>query len=258
MIQDFFRGLEAYKHTLGFISRHRLWTYVIVPGLICAVLISLLFFGTLQWLNVDTLPERIAALFPDWLSWLETAVVWLLDAGALYLVLALVFAVIFFFIGKYIILIIAAPFMGPLSEKVEAIVRGHKIEITSNFFQDLMRGIRISLRNIVRELGLTILFLFFNLIPVVGSIIGTVLTLLVEAYYAGFGNFDYTLERKHYDVSQSVAFVRQNRGLAIGNGAIFLVLMMIPFLGWFLAPAYATIAGTIAVLERVDGLKFEG
>ncbi len=257
MIQDILKGLGAYQNTLGFIARHRLWGYVILPGLICMVLISLLFFGTLHWLDVTTLSERLLSALPDWLSWLEPVLQFLLDYGALYLILALVFAVIFFFIGKYIVLIIAAPFMGPLSEKVEAIVRGHKIEITSNFLQDLIRGIRISLRNLVRELGLTILFLFFNLIPVVGSLVGTVLTLIIEAYFAGFGNMDYTLERKHYSVSQSVTFVRQNRGLAIGNGIVFLLLMMIPFLGWFLAPAYATIAGTLTVLERVDGLTLK-
>ena len=187
MIQDIFKGLGAYKSTLGFISRHRLWGYVIFPGLICMVLISLLFFGTLHWLDVDTLSDRLTGIFPEWLAWLEASVQWLLDHGALYLILALVFSVIFFFIGKYIVLIIAAPFMGPLSEKVEAIVRGHKIKITSNFIQDLIRGIRISLRNLIRELGLTLLFLFLNFIPVIGSIVATVLTLTLEAYYAGFG-----------------------------------------------------------------------
>jgi CysZ protein len=46
-------------------------------------------------------------------------------------------------------------------------------------------------------------------------------------------------------MSQSIAFIRQHRGMALGNGMIFYLFMLIPVLGWMLAPSYAVIAATI-------------
>ena len=70
-----------------------------------------------------------------------------------------------------------------------------------------MGGIRINLRNLGKELLLTIPILIIGLIPVIG-IISTVLLFLMQAYYAGFGNMDYTLER-HFNYKQSIQFVRE-------------------------------------------------
>jgi CysZ protein len=61
---------------------------------------------------------------------------------------------------------------------------------------------------------------------------------------------DYTLER-FYTVRQSVDFSQRHRGMAIGNGAVFLGLLAVPILGLFLAPALATAAATIAAVQRV-------
>ena len=66
---------------------------------------------------------------------------------------------------------------------------------------------------------------------------------LVQSYYAGFGNFDYYLERRA-TVKESVRYIRQKRGLVIGNGAGFMLLLLIPVLGLFLAPVMSTIAAT--------------
>ncbi|MEL6842046.1 MAG: EI24 domain-containing protein [Bacteroidota bacterium] len=257
MFKDISSSISSYRYATRFLFQHGLWVYALLPGILSVVLLSGLYYGTISWLDVDTLEASIAQGTADWDGWFWGSLEWVVDkivsAGAISFLVLMAFLIVFFFFGKYIVLIIAAPFMGPVSEKVEELYRGHKIEITSNFFSDLWRGIRISVRNLIREFFLTILFLFFNLIPVIGSLVGTVLTLGIQAYYAGFGNMDYTLERKKFGRKDSVRFVRQHAGLAIGNGTIFLLLFAIPFLGWFLAPAFATVAATVATIQRMEG-----
>ena len=126
---------------------------------------------------------------------------------------------------------LSAPFMSPVSEKIEAYLYGdvqHKHRKTS-FFDQLWRGIKINIRNLFRALLITLPILLLKFIPIV-NIFSTILVFLVQAYYAGFGNMDYTLER-HYGYKQSVQFVSKNKGFATGNGIVFMLLLLVPFVG---------------------------
>ncbi len=108
------------------------------------------------------------------------------------------------------------------------------------------------------ELLLTIPIIILGFIPVIG-IVSSVLLFLVQAYYAGFGNMDYTLER-HLKYNESITFVRKNRGLAIGNGIIFMLFLFIPIIGVILVlPLSVTAASkeTVAVLQSGNYYKLE-
>ncbi|MDX2249261.1 MAG: EI24 domain-containing protein [Bacteroidia bacterium] len=243
MIKDITDSISAYGSALGMISQHNLWRYIIIPGLVSMGVMFLLVAGPVVWFANSSVEQTVVNMIP-WEGMKGVA------EGAADVIIFLLTTLIIFFLGKYIVLAVVSPFMGALSEKVEKIVTGKEVPNDSNFLVDLIRGIRVSLRNLVRELFFTLMFLLLNFIPIIGSIAATVLTLGVEAFYAGFGNMDYTLERKRYSVSQSVIFVKQNRGVAIGNGLVFLGLLLIPVLGWFLAPAFATISATVMCLKK--------
>ncbi len=93
------------------------------------------------------------------------------------------------------------------------------------------------------ELVLTIPILLLGLLPIIG-LFSTVLLFLVQAYYAGFGNMDYTLER-HFNYKDSLNFVRKHRGIAIGNGIVFMLFLLIPVIGIILVlPLSVTAAST--------------
>lgn len=147
--------------------------------------------------------------------------------------------------------------MGPVSGKIEAHITGQvpKHRNTSGLSQ-LWRGIRINIRNLVMELLLTIPILIIGFIPIIG-VISTVLLFLVQSYYAGFGNMDYTLER-HFNVKESVSFVQKNKGVAIGNGVVFMLMLLVPVLGIILVlPLSVTAASseTIRILENSNRLN---
>jgi CysZ protein len=151
---------------------------------------------------------------------------------------------------------LSAPFMSPVSEKIEAhlIGKSHSHRNTSNSAQ-LWRGIRINVRNLGMELLLTIPILLISFIPVV-NILSSVLLFLVQSYYAGFGNMDYTLER-HFEVKESIQFVKRNRGVAIGNGIVFMAMLFIPVLGIILVLPLSVTASTtqtVALIEKTEKL----
>ena len=68
---------------------------------------------------------------------------------------------------------------------------------------------------------------------------------------------DYTLER-HFNVKDSVNFVKQNRGVAIGNVVVFMLMLFVPILGIILVlPLSVTAASseTVRILENSNRLK---
>ena len=92
-----------------------------------------------------------------------------------------------------------------------------------------------------------------GLIPAIG-IFSTVLLFLMQAYFAGFGNMDYTLER-HFNYKDSVKFVRKNRGMATGNGIVFMLFLFIPVVGAILVLPFSVTAATIETIKKIqDGV----
>ncbi|MCW9038496.1 EI24 domain-containing protein, partial [Altibacter sp.] len=117
----------------------------------------------------------------------------------------------------------------------------------------LWRGIRINVRNLGMELLLSIPILLLGLIPVIG-VVAAFLLFLVQSFYAGYGNMDYTLER-HFSYTESIRFVKKHRGIAIGNGIVFMAMLVIPVLGIILVlPLSVTAASTetIAILRETE------
>ena len=252
MIQNFLAGFLAYFEGANVLSKYKLWSHVWLPGLLSLVIAGLV-FGS-GYLFSDDISNWLINIYP--IAWGKSTFEWVIkNMGIGFLITGSVLLFTF----KYIILIAAAPFMSSLSEKIEFAMTGKpapKVTI-GDMISDLVRGIRIALRNLIRELLIVIMLtiagaIFGTMIPVIGGILPAILIFLVQAYFMGFGNLDYTLERKRYGVKDSVRFVRQHKWLAMGNGTAFTLLLFIPIIGWFLAPALGTAAATLEGLKRVE------
>jgi CysZ protein len=55
-------------------------------------------------------------------------------------------------------------------------------------------------------------------------------------------------------MSESIYYINNHKGLAIGNGIVFYLMHWLPVIGWILAPAYAVIAATLSVYD-LPGFK---
>lgn len=242
MIKGAIQGAFAYLKAIRLVAKHNLWFYVLVPGLLSLLLGGALFSAA--WGISDDIGGWLIAFYP--FEWGKNILAGVAQAFGGLVVLALGLIVF-----KYVILIVASPVMSILSEKAERILSGqpstHPFTL-AQMTKDVIRGMRIALRNILRELFLTVVLLIVGLVLPPLSPVTTVGIFLVQAFYAGFGNMDYTLERR-YSVADSVAYVKQNRGLAVGNGAVFLLLLF-TVVGFLVALPLGTVA---AVVEMEDG-----
>jgi CysZ protein len=243
MFKDLVAGITSYSEALQLMSRHRLWGYAVVPGLLTTLLGAAIFYTA--WVLSDNLGGLISNLWPwDWGAGVVDKIAQVFG-GLLILVLGLI-------IFKQLIMAISAPFMSLLSEKAEDALRGHnsgKGFTIKRAIYELARGLSIAIRNLIRELLITIVLLLVGLIPLL-SPITAVLIILIQSYYFGFGNMDFTLER-HLRYRESIRFVNRYRWLAIGNGIIFLLLLL-TFVGFLVALPLSTVAAAIESLKRLE------
>ncbi|GAA3631472.1 EI24 domain-containing protein [Flavivirga jejuensis] len=243
MIKNIISGIKAYFGAFGLISKLKLWKYFIIP-MIISFITAIAIFTSAYGLS-DNVGAFISKIwFWDWGK--ETFTTISTFIGGLFII------VIGLVLFKHIIMALSAPFMSPVSEKIEAHLTGNTQHTHRNtsFIQQLWRGIRINGRNLLMELLLTIPILLLKFIPVV-NIFSTILLFLVQAYYAGFGNMDYTLER-HFKYQESTSFVRKHRGLAIGNGIVFILFLLVPVIGVIFVLPLSVTAATIKTVEALQ------
>jgi CysZ protein len=236
MIKDFLLSISHYKQALQLTGQLKLWSYLLAPAII-AFIVAAGIFGSAWGLS-----DNIGNILPNFIPLALRNI-----AG---------FIIVFgsgLILFKQLVIALSAPFMSPLAEKVDRHLHGKSAPETplslNRMLGDLLRGLIIALRNVFRELALTALLLLLGLIPGM-ALLTTPLVFVVQAYYAGFGNMDYTLER-YFRVNDSVRFVQSNRGIAIGNGSIFLLLLF-SGIGFLLALPLGTIAATISTHQRMS------
>lgn len=244
VLNDLTLGLGSIFDGYRLIRKYRLWHFMLLPGLIS------LLIGVGGYFLIFPLKDQLGHLLLGWWPWdwgksfVDQMEAWI---GGTLIVL------FFFFIYKYLVLILAGPFMSLLSEELE-----HKLYperpsarfSLARLIREAWRGLVITLRNIFREIGFTLLLMISGFIPGMQPFV-PVAIFLVQAYYAGFGAMDYTLER-YFNVRETAGFVESNRPLALGVGTAFLGLLFIPVLGIILAPGLVTAGVTPLILDRLS------
>jgi len=244
MIKQIFSGISAYKEAFVLLSKLKLWNYFIIPTVLS--LLTFLFIVYIALGYSATIGQLLAEIW-IW-NWGKEIVMTLSSFGG-----GLVILVIGLMLYKYIVLAISAPFMGVVSEKIELHLNGgfYADYKKTTFIAQLWRGIQVNVRNLGMELFFTFPLLLLKFIPVV-NLFSSVLLFLIQAYYAGFGNMDYTLER-YFSFKKSLGFVKKNTGYSIGNGIVFIGCLFLPVLGIIIVlPLSVTAASiqTIALLNK--------
>lgn len=248
-LKQFVRGLQTYGTAVKFMVEKKLWVYFAYPILVAILLL----YGTFS--ASSGLADILEAYLSDFFAAYATTDIEFLStiiAGAS-TVIAFAFKMLVFFLvsmlSKYFVLIIMSPMMALLSERTEEIITGNVQDFSlPRFFKDILRGVLIALRNLFLETAIIIVCFLLSFIPLV-AIITTPLVFITGWYFYGFSMIDYSSERHRLSLKESTAFVRENKGIAIGNGLIFSMLFHIPFVGVVLSSVLAPIAATLAVLE---------
>lgn len=241
--------MQSYGKAHQFISRHRLWKWIIIPGIIYCLLFATGIYFVWDYsgvfidyvLNLLTLKTWIEELQNGWVNFLFLL---------LGLAVRMVFLLMYFSFFKYLFLIIGSPLFAYLSEKTEAIMQNKDFPFSfSQLLKDVVRGVKLSFRNLLYQTVFMLIIAILAFIPILGWLT-PLIALFVECYYFGFSMMDYSFERRQWTMKQSITYIGQHKGMAIGNGLVFYLGMFIPVLGWILAPCYAVIAATIHLQQQ--------
>lgn len=133
--------------------------------------------------------------------------------------------------AKYVVVIVLSPLLSHLSQRCEKIISGKTYPTDyKQIVKDVKRGIRLAIRNILWE------YFFFIIILIIASISWEeprqsplfYITFIIGFYYYGFSFIDYDCERRKMNEWTSIAYVKSHRGLAMGIGMIYSLLILVP------------------------------
>jgi len=247
MVNEALNGIRDYFVAYRLLNELNLWKYFRIPIIVSFLLGAAIIIASYSF--ADDVGAFIASAWG--FSWGKDVVLTIsIFIGGL---LVFIVGVVIF---KHALMIIVAPFMSPISEKIERHMYGIVKRSGTGFKAQtsaFARAFQLSIRNFVMELLWVTPFFIFSFIPVIGPVFVT-LIFLVQSYYAGFGNMDYTLER-YFPYQRSIEYVNAHRGIAIGNGVVFMLILLIPVVGILIVLPLSTVAATISTLRELHTKK---
>lgn len=217
--------------------------FAIIPLLINIVLIVILFVGGVM--GMGSLLEAWLAWLPGWLEWLKS-LLWLLFAIGLLILLAFSFTLL--------ANLIAAPFNGWLSARVEQHLTGKLPETGLTLTQEALQSIRVELRLLwfflsrAAVLGIISLILFW--IPVVNAIL-PVVWFAFSAYILALEYLDHPMANHGLEFADKRRLLAQHRGFSLSFGATATLLTTLPLVNLVIMPA-AVAGATQAWVDRLQ------
>lgn len=266
LLNDFGFGFINCFKGFSVLFEKGLWHFLIYPLLLWL----LLWIGSIY--GVFTLAEFISVKLNNsinfesigddikWLAFIKPKL-----AGIFGFIVRWTIKLMFWFIGsvftKYILLILLSPIFSLLSELADEKLTGSKFPFNIiQLLKDVLRGTIVNIRNMLLELiigfGLWLVTFFFPPLFFVTFPLG----LIIGWYFIGFSLLDYSCERHKYNVSQSIRFIKENKGYAIGIGSVYAMFMALPtfagdVIGIMIGPTIAVIGATISFLQIKEKLK---
>lgn len=232
------RGPEYLREGWQRIRQPGLRRFTIIPLLLNLVLfISLISWGVRQfnyWMG------WLMPHLPSWASFIE----WLL-----WPLFAMVVLLVLFFSFSMLANLIASPFYGFLAEKIAEQERGQPSPATG--WRDILlvapkslgREIRKACYYLPRLLGLLLL----TLIPVV-NLLASPLLLVFAVWMMAVQYIDYQADNDQVAFRDLLRWMRGQRGLALGFGALVYLGMLIPLINLLVMPA--AVAGSTLLWVR--------
>ncbi len=247
LFKKFWLGVRLYGKALSFTREHNLWKYYFLPALLN--LIIFISVGFVGYIFVGDTIDWLEGLFNlnNPINWWQTTLNYIVK-----ILVGLIAFLIYFKSYKYLMLILLSPVLSIVAAKVQGILHPERPDEDFHFPQflsDLKRGLIINLTNLAIELSITIPLILIGLFFSPISPFATILIILVESYFLGFGMIDLRNEFMKLDVKESRAVVKKHRSFAIGVGMTMYFMIWIPILGILFAPIWACISAGLGIYE---------
>jgi CysZ protein len=254
----FLSGMSYPFRLLGlFKSNPSLLSYIIVPIIVNVILGVFLYIGLFLFgwevteLLTNIIIQRLDLLLADLPSWLNSLDYLVITLGwIIRIILSLFLLVMTGFILVQFGVILASPWYGNLSEKIETI-RTNNLEIIEvGLIRDIWRAILFEVKKIVLILGCGFLIFFLNFLPIIGTITSTIAGFTVTGIIICLDFFDSTLERRRLKFRQKLSIIFKTFPASAGFSLICLLLISVPFINLVTIP-FCVGSGTLFVCDRI-------
>lgn len=236
-LTEFAAGPHYLVRGFQLIREPRLRPYVLAPLLINIVLIVAL-VSLIGW-QLNTWLDVWLAGLPDWLAWLESVLWWLGLIGA-----ALLFCYLFTFLAN----LVASPFNGVLSARVEELLVDGQPDSDMNLLQEMGDAVTGEIRLMRFMLGRSCLLAVVSLVllfmPVINALI-PILWFVFGAFMLAFEYLDAPMGNRGLTFQAKLDHVRSRRWRHIGFGSVVTLLTAIPLINLIIMPA--AVAGATAL-----------
>jgi len=238
-ISSFFRGLSL-------LTNPKLRPFVIIPLTINILLFSVLTYSA--FLYFGGLVDWLMSFLPTWLSFLN----WLL-----WPLFAIATAIIVFYSFNLACNLLAAPFNGYLSEKVEEYLTGEQKEEAFSW-QEIAK---LAPRSFARELSKLAYYLpraliifLITLIPII-DLIAPFLWFGFGAWMAALQYIDYPMDNHSISFKDMMNELRGRRMTSYSFGSLVMIFTMIPIINLVVMPA-SVVGATIIWTENIKSQKY--
>lgn len=217
-------GLECFFDGFNLIRRPGLRRYFIMPGLINAVVLTLLV--VLSYAHFDDWVAIIMAWFPGWMG----ALYWLIR-GIAFIVLIVLILFVFTFLAN----MIASPFNAILSIKVEQALTGSAPESSVSLWLILLRSVARELAKLLYILPRLLGLLLITVIPVINAV-APFLWILFGAWMMSIQYADYAADNNDVSFKALKSRLGANRFDALMFGLPAYLLLTVPVVNLILMP----------------------
>ena len=251
MLKELILAIRTYFSAHRFIVQHKLWKWMIVPGILYAYLfvLGMNYFSQSSSFFIESIILKTG--LKSWVDTLNNDLIgFFITMGSFWLWFTLL--LFYFALFKYLFLILFAPFFAYLHLRIDAIKNETAFVFNSKAYRKLIaRALLLNVTNLLWQTVYLIPIVIICTLPIIGWFT-PIFTILIECYFLGAAMLDYSLASEQKNKVAAAVYVNNHKGLPIGNGLVFYLLHFIPILGWMTAPFYSLIAAQLNTQEVKD------
>ena len=240
----------AFQKAHTIIWEHGHWKTLLVPIILSALLLPVL--GVIMVSLSYFLAALIEGMFTDGAeaTWIRYVVMAALLTGAIGTGYVLY---------RNLIMVCYGPFLDRLTIQAEILINGEANESERPLLESLARPLVITVYAVLASLSTIVLGLLLGLIPLIGGLAMIAFLVPTQLFLGAVGYVDPYLERKGYSARESLRLMRHHFYPMLAFSLFGLLLLVIPFVGWFVAPTYSAVAGIVmGILMTAEGGKAGG
>ena len=207
MLKELILAIRTYFSAHRFIVQHKLWKWMIVPGILYAYLfvLGMNYFSQSSSFFIESIILKTG--LKSWVDTLNNDLIgFFITMGSFWLWFTLL--LFYFALFKYLFLILFAPFFAYLHLRIDAIKNETAFVFNSKAYRKLIaRALLLNVTNLLWQTVYLIPIVIICTLPIIGWFT-PIFTILIECYFLGAAMLDYSLASEQKNKVAAAAYIK--------------------------------------------------